>query len=184
MELEQRIEELEREVKTLKEEIQKTLVEIEKNLPSKVNTPQRWEKRAWLLALLNIILAIVLFTNIYLYLPGSQLPFALAPALETWLRAGWVALAFIWLLLQMYPLVLLLEQDDPTWQRMTWRNAITFMRARPVWLLFITVIVLGVAVLNTVMPAAWLFVALVLLIGVGVWIVLAIVELLRRRVRA
>ena len=67
MELEQRIETLESEVEILKGEIRRTLLDVQKSLPERPASPSRWRKRAWGLALLNLLLAIVLFTNIRFY---------------------------------------------------------------------------------------------------------------------
>jgi len=164
--MQQRIDALEREVKTLKGEIQHTLVEIQKNLPERNTTAARWQKKAWLLAIVNMFIAIVLFSNIYLYLPGS-LPWTMDPTIAVFLRAFWIALAFVWLVLQLYPLALLLEQQDPEWQELAWRNAAGFFRNRPDVLVLLTVVVLLVALVNTVIPAAWLVIALMLLLVAG-----------------
>ena len=123
MELEPRVEKLEREVETLRSDIEGTLIAIRESLPEKPTVASRWQKKAWVMALINILMAVALFTNVYLYLPGT-LPFAIEPTLLFWLRAFWVALAFIWLLLQMYPLALLLEQEDQQWQGVVWRSAL------------------------------------------------------------
>ncbi|MBI5302716.1 MAG: hypothetical protein HY868_11305 [Chloroflexi bacterium] len=163
--MQQRIAALEHEVKTLKRDIQKTLVEIQHALPEKTAASARWQKKAWLLAIVNMLLAIVLFSNIYLYLPGGL--FLEDATLALFLRAFWLALAFVWLLLQMYPLVLLLEQEDPEWQNIAWRNALSFVRNRPDMLIGLTVVVLIVAVVNSLLPSAWLIVALILLVLAG-----------------
>jgi hypothetical protein len=178
--LENRVQELEREVKTLKLEISKTLFDIRESLPEKPRSTLQWQKKAWILALLNTLLAATLFANIYFYLPGN-LPAEISPALAGWLRALWIALAFIWLFLQLYPLILLLEQEDAAWQGVVQRNAISFVRAHPGFWVAVTFIVLVVALINMVMPAAWLIVALVILVGAGAWTILAIIELIRHR---
>ncbi|MBI5029682.1 MAG: hypothetical protein HZB51_04090 [Chloroflexi bacterium] len=165
MEQEKRIQALEEEVKNLKLEIGRTLLEIQKTLPEKPNAPMRWEKKAWVLALLNLLLAVVLFTNIYIYIPGNPLS-EINPTLTGWLRALWVALAFIWLLLQMYPLALLLEQEDRQWRGVVWRNALGFFRDRPGLLVLATLVVLVIALIDTIMPVVWVMLALVLLIVV------------------
>jgi len=107
VELQHRVETLEHEMEVLKGEIRGTLLDVQQNLSQKPATPSRWEKRAWGLALLNILLAVTLFTNIRFY--TSDTPFGIGSPLSTWLRAFWVALAFVWLILQMYPLALLLD---------------------------------------------------------------------------
>jgi hypothetical protein len=180
MELEQRVEELELEMKALKLDIQKTLIEIRDALPEKPSAPARWQKKAWVLALINMLLAVVLFTNMYLYLPGTM-PFEINPTLTAWLRALWLAIAFIWLLLQMYPLALLLEQEDSQWQGVVWRNTTAFIRARPGSMVVLTLAVLVVAIINTAIPAAWLIVALTLLIAIGSIAMRSLLELFRER---
>jgi hypothetical protein len=183
MEMEQRIETLELEVKTLKNEINKTLVEIQATLPEKPVNPSRWQRKAWALALLNMLVAVTLFTNIYLYLPGSA-PFYINPALEAWLRAFWIAVAFMWLLLQMYPLAMLLEQEDHQLQGIVWRNATGYLSAHPGLILGLTLVVLGVALVNSVFPALWFVVGLVLLIIAGAVAAQRLLELYREQTHA
>ncbi len=178
MEVEQRIQILEAEVKTLKEEIQKTLVEIQASLPDKSTPSTKWEKKAWVLALLNILLAVVLFTNISFF-TSDRAAMGLDPTVVSWVRALWVAIAFVWLLLQMYPLALLLEQEDRQWQGVVWRNATMFLRARPGLWVLLTLVVLVVAIINTIVPAAWLIVALALLVAVASIVLRNMLELLR-----
>ncbi len=183
MELEQRVKALEDQVHTLKNEIQGTLADIRVALPEKPATPARWQGKAWLLALLNMLLAVMLFTNIYLYIPTAT-PFAMSLVLRSWLRAFWIAVAFAWLLLQMYPLALLLEQENQQWQGLVWRNAVVFLRAHPGLILGLTLVVLVMALLNAVFPAVWFVVGLVLLaavVGLAVW---RLVELYLNQVRA
>lgn len=182
MEQEERIRALEDEVKNLKLEIGRTLVEIQKTLPEKTSAPIRWEKKAWILALLNILLAVVLFTNIYIYIPGNIVS-ELNPTLAGWLRALWVAVAFVWLLLQMYPLALLLEQEDRQWRGVVWRNALGFFRERPGLLVVLTLVVLVAALIETIMPVAWVMIALVLLIVVASVAVQNVLAALRTRSR-
>jgi hypothetical protein len=180
MELDERVGQLELEMKALKVDIQKTLVEIRDALPERQTTSTRWQKKAWVLALVNMMLAVVLFTNMYLYLPGNM-PIELNPALTAWLRALWLAIAFIWLLLQLYPLALLLEQEDPEWQGVLWRNTNAFVRARPGFLVALTLAVLVIAVVNEALPAAWLLVDLALLLVIGGIAGRNLIELVRRQ---
>jgi hypothetical protein len=178
MELEDRVASLERDVHLLKEEIQRTLADIQATLPEKPATPARWQKKAWVLALLNMLLAMALFTNIYLYLPDNS-PFNLNPAIATWLRAFWIVMAFIWLILQLYPLALLLEQEDQQWQGVVWRNARAYLRARPGMFALLTLLVLLVAIVDSIFPAVWFVIAFVLLIVAAAAATQAIFKLLR-----
>jgi hypothetical protein len=164
--MQQRIEALELEIKILKGEIQRTLVEIQKNLPERSGSVARWQNKAWILAIVNMLIAIVLFSNIYLYVPGN-LPLAMDPTIAVLLRAFWMALAFVWLILQLYPLALLLEQQDPEWQNLAWRNAVSLFRNRPDLLVLMTGVILLVALINSVIPAAWLLLAVILLLLAG-----------------
>ncbi|MBI3915152.1 MAG: hypothetical protein HY327_13325 [Chloroflexi bacterium] len=161
MELEQRIQALEREVGILKSDVQSTLLSIRASLPEKKTHLPAWQKKAWALALVNVLLAVVLFSNIYLYLPG--MPAEMDAWLVVWLRAFWIALAFVWLLAQMYPLLLLLAEDNAEWRAVGWRNAGAFLRARPGLMVLLTLVVFVISLVNAIFPAAWLFAALALL---------------------
>jgi hypothetical protein len=182
MEQEERLAALEREVRLLKEEIQQTLIDIQQTLPDRPTPPARWQKKAWLLALLNILLAVALFTNIYLYLPENS-PFTLNPTLATWLRAFWIAMAFMWLILQLYPLALLLEQDDQQWQGIVWRNARSYLRAKPGTIVLLTGVVLLVAIVESIFPAIWLVVAFSLLVVVAAMALQGLLKVFRAQSR-
>jgi hypothetical protein len=158
-----RIGKLEREMQILKDEIAQTLCELQATLPERTNDTRRWQKNAWMLALLNVLMAVVLFANVGLYVPNGMNVLGLNPLVYEWLHALWLAIAFVWLLLQMYPLALLLEQEDVQWQGIVWRNATAFFRSKPSWLLLVTMLILVIAVINTVIPAVWLIIAIVLL---------------------
>ena len=183
MELEQRIEELERELKSLKLDIAKTLVEIQANLPAQPRAAPRWQSKAWILALVNLLIAVVLFTNIYLYVPGSA-PLNLSPTMLSWLHAFWLALAFVWLLLQLYPMALLFEEEDREWQGVVWRNLRGFARARAGLLVALTLVVLIVGIINSFVPALWLIVALALLLAVASIAARNMLDLLRKQAGA
>ncbi len=164
MELEERVGALEREVGSLKLEIQRTLVEIRASLPEKQATTIRWHQRAWVLALVNLLIAVALFSNVYLYLPRYA-PFDGSPELLMWFRAFWLAVAFIWLLLQLYPLALLLEQEDRRWQGVVLRNGMQFLRARPGSVVVVTLILLVIGLINSFLPAIWLVIVLACLLA-------------------
>jgi cation transport ATPase len=181
MDTEQRISQLEHEVKILKSEIETTLKELEADLPEKNNLARRWQKNAWVLALLNLLMAVVLFTNLHFYVSGATGPLDLNPVVYAWLRALWLAMAFIWLLLQLYPLALLLEQEDAQWQGVVWRNATALFRVQPGMLVLMTLAILIIAIINTVMPAAWLIIALALLVTIASIALRKMIDLYRAR---
>ncbi len=180
MEVEQRIEALEEEVRTLKLDISRTLVEIRDNLPEQSAPAAKWEKKAWLLALVNILLAIVLFTNVAFFTSDGAV-FGLNPTMSALIRGLWVALAFIWLLLQMYPLALLLGQEDQQWKGVVWRNALAFLRGRPSFWMLLTLIVLVVAIVDTAVPATWLIIAIALLVAVASFALRNMLELFQKQ---
>ncbi len=177
VELEQRVETLEREVETLKGEIRGTLLDVRASLSEKPPSPARWRDRAWVLALLNVLLAIVLFTNIRFYTPGD------GSLLSPWLQAFWVALAFVWLLLQMYPLALLLDQEEEQAREVAWRNAAAIFASSPGLTLALTLVVLVVAVISALFPSLWLVLMVALLAVVCVNAVGHLVRLRRQRAR-
>ena len=181
MELEQRVEALERELRILKGEIRGTLLDVQESLAEKPASPSRWRKRAWVLALLNLLLSIVLFTNIRLYTPDP------APGgdslVDPWLQAFWVALAFVWLLLQMYPLALLLDQEEPVARDAAWRNAGALFRSNPGLTLALTLVVLVVAVASVLFPSLWFILTLALLAVVCFNAAGPLLRLCRQRMR-
>ena len=181
MELERRVETLERELRILKGEIRGTLLDVQESLAEKPANPSRWRKRAWVLALLNLLLSIVLFTNIRLYTPDP------APGggslVDPWLQAFWVALAFVWLLLQMYPLALLLEQEEPVARDAAWRNAGALFRSNPGLTLALTVVVLVVAVASVLFPSLWFVLTVALLAVVCLNAAGPLLRLCRERMR-
>lgn len=167
MELEDRVDKLEREMEVLKTEVQRTLLAVQESLERKSAGPSRsrWQKRAWVLALLNMLIAIILFTNIRFYALGGA-PFDMGPTLGSWLRAFWVALAFLWMILQMYPLALLLEQEEQPLHGVALRNAVKLLTANPGYTILLTLLVLIVAVISSFFPVLWFVVILALLVVV------------------
>jgi uncharacterized membrane protein YesL len=133
--------------------------------------------KAWGLALLNILMFIIVSTNLWFYVPGNT-PFDLHPTLSllmrsAWLavaflwlahptlsllmRSAWLAVAFLWLAAQMYPLALLLEQEDQRLRTILRNTAVIFI-ANPGFTLVLAVLLLIVVVISTLLPMMWLLV--------------------------
>jgi hypothetical protein len=163
MELEHRVEKIEREVGVLKRDLQGTLLEIQRSMSRRPADPSRWRKRAWVLALLNMLLAITLFTNVRFYTPDPSSSGA-SPLLSPWLRALWETLAFLWLILQMYPLALLLGQEEEQLQDVAWRNAAALFTSNPGLALALGMVVLLLSIVSVLFPSLWL-VGMVVLFG-------------------
>lgn len=158
MELEQRVETLEHEMDSLRSDIRRNLLVIRDELGEESVGARGWQRRAWVLALLNMLVATTLFINSYLCTPDNT-PFEVSPASMLWLRASWVVMAFLWLILQMYPLALLLEQENRG-LRATLRKAVVLFVDRPGLTVVLILLVLAVAAISVLLPALWLLVVL------------------------
>jgi len=119
---------------------------------------RRYFWKAWGLALLNILLAVVLLTNVRFYAPDSA-PFNVSPTLSLWIRALFLGVALLWLIVQMYPMALLLEQADQR-LRVALRNAAVLSAANPGFTVALAVILLLVATISTLFPVLWVIVTL------------------------
>lgn len=166
MELEERIKNLEKQVNALNTEIRDTLSEISKTLPEKPVRPSNWNRTAWVLALVNLLMAVLLLDNSILFAPLAR-AFAPSPLLTAWFQSLWLVFAFLWLLFQLYPLALLLMQEEHEWKTVSWRNAVRVVSARPGFMAVVTCLILVMVLINAVLPAAWLIIALILLVAIA-----------------
>ena len=163
--LEQRIEELEAEVDLLTHEIQQTLMLVQARLDETPKRRNRWRQQAWVIALLNMLLAIVLFVNIHYYQP-NEAPLGVSEVWVPWLQGFWLVLAFVWLVLQLYPLALLLEAEEEPLRDIAWRNAGRLFAQNPALGILATAFVLIVAIVSVLFPTLWLVLMFMLLVGV------------------
>ena len=183
MELEHRVKTLEHELDNLKSEIRRMLLGIQESLSEEPVGASGWRKRAWGLALLNILAAITLFTNVHFYTPGN-VSIEISPTLSPWLRALWVAVAFLWLILQMYPLALLLAQEEQRLRGWALRNAIALLTANPGFTVVLALSVLIVALVSVLFPALWFLPTFVLFVFVCSKAVQSLLVLYRQRTQA
>ncbi len=119
---------------------------------------RRYFWKAWGLALLNILVAAIVLSNIRFY-ASDIAPFEIGPTLSLWIRAFFAAAAFLWLVIQMYPVALLLEQEDQR-LRVALRNAAVLFVANPGFTLVLALLLLMVAVISTFFPVLWFLVTL------------------------
>jgi len=124
-----------------------------------------WDE-LFLLALMNIVtvllaIPVVTLPNIRFYTAGNA-PFAINPTVSLWIRAFWVAVGFLWLILQMYPMALLLEQEDQR-LRVALRNTGVLFIANPGFTLVLALLLLIVGVISTFLPMLWFLVTPALL---------------------
>ena len=138
--------------------------------------------KAWKLALLDILVAVIVFTNIRFYTPGIA-PFEISPTLSLWLQALFVGIASLWLVIQVYPMALLLEQEDQR-LRVALRNAAVLFVANPGFTIVLVVLLLVVAAVSTVFPVLWFVVTIALFAVVCNKAVLYLLEVYRERARA
>ncbi|MDY7078629.1 MAG: hypothetical protein SXV54_17070 [Chloroflexota bacterium] len=122
---------------------------------------RRYFWKAWGLALLNILVAIITFTNVRFYTSGVA-PFEINPGLGTWIGGFFLGMAFLWLISQMYPMAALLEQEDQRLQ-MALRNAAVLFFTNPGFTLVLGVLLLIVAAVSTFFPLFWPLITLALL---------------------
>ena len=179
MDLENRVEALERETATLKTEIRETLLNVQGTLLGKRADSSQWRQRAWVLSMLNLLLAIALFANMRFYGPDNSSTGG--SLLQLWLKALWAALAFLWLLLQMYPLALLLDQEEASAREAAWHNTAKFFISNPALTLALTLLVSVLAIVSALFPSLWLVVVVALFATVCVNAVTHTVRLYRKR---
>ncbi len=117
---------------------------------------RRYAGPAWGLALLNLLVILVLLTNLRFYTPGL-VPFDLHPALSLGIRGVVISLLALWSLVQLYPLALLLEQEDRR-LRVALRNAAVLFVTNPLFTAALGLLLLGVAVVSTALVLPWVLV--------------------------
>jgi uncharacterized membrane protein YesL len=143
---------------------------------------RRYFWKAWGLALLNILVGFIVLTNLWFYAPGN-VPFELSSTLSTWIRAFFVAMALLWLTIQVYLLALLLEQEDQR-LRVALRNAAVLLVASPGFTLVLVLLLLIVAVISTFIPVLWFLATPALFAVVCNKAVLYLLEPYRERAQA
>ena len=143
---------------------------------------RRYLWKAWGFALLNVVVLVVLFANFRFYAPGTA-PFSIDPNLSIWIRALFAGVALLWLVVQMYPMALLLEQvDQRLWVAL--RNAVVLLVASPGFTIVLVLLLLIVAVISTAFPVLWVLTSLALLAVVCNQAVLHLLEPFREQARA
>jgi uncharacterized membrane protein YesL len=117
--------------------------------------------KAWGLALMNLVIIGTLVINLRFYAPGVA-PFEINENLSFLIRAFWLSLTIVWVVLQMYPLALLLEQSDQR-LRVALRNGFVLLFAHPGFSLVLLILILIVSAVSTLIPALWALVSLAFL---------------------
>jgi len=143
---------------------------------------RRYFWKAWGLALLNILVGIIVLTNVLFYAPAN-VPFEISPTVSFWIQALFLGVTFVWLIIQLYPMALLLEQEDQR-LRVALRNAAVLFVVNLGFTIVLGLLLLVVAAISTVFPPLWLLVTVALLAVVCNKAVLHLLESYRERARA
>lgn len=142
---------------------------------------RRYFLKAWGLALLNILVIVTAIFNIRFYTPGIG-PLEISDTLSTWIGGFFTAVAFLWLVFQLYPMAALLEQEDQR-LRVALRNSAVLFVTSPGFTIVLALLLLLVAVVSTFFVILWV-VALALFAVVCNKAVLHLLEPHRERIRA
>jgi len=122
---------------------------------------KRYFWKSWAIALTDIVVGLLLYINFRFYAPGTP-PFNVSGNVSVWIRTFLVFVGGLWLLLQMYVLAMLLEQEVQR-LRLAFRNAAILMFSSPGFTLLLGIIVLALSAVSTLVPALWAMVTLALL---------------------
>jgi hypothetical protein len=100
--------------------------------------------KAWVLTVINILGFAIAFVNLWFFVTSDAL-FETGTALSLAIAAFWLAMGFLWLVFQMYPLALLMEQEDQR-LRTALRNAAVLLIANPGFSVLLALLLLSLAV--------------------------------------
>jgi uncharacterized membrane protein YesL len=117
---------------------------------------RRYFLKSWGLALINILILVIILTNIWFYGPTNN-PLSISEKITPWLQGFFIVVGLLWLIYQMYPLAMLLEQTD---QRLhiALRNSFILVIANPLFTLVLAVFILVVVAVSTYLVAPWILV--------------------------
>jgi hypothetical protein len=142
---------------------------------------RRYFWRAWLLALLNILVAVIVATNTWFYRPEVA-PFEINPTLSTWIGGMFVGMGVLWTALQMYVWAVLLEQEDQR-LRLALRNAVILFIANPGFTIVLFLLLLAVAAASCLVVLPWILVTLAFFAVVCNKVVIHLLEPFRERMQ-
>lgn len=114
---------------------------------------RRYFLKAWGLALLNILVIVIVFTNVRFYTPEIA-PFEIGDTLSMWVRGFFLAMGFLWLIVQLYPMATLLEQEDQR-LRVALRNSAVLFITNPGFSIVLALLLLLVTIVSTFLVIPW-----------------------------
>jgi hypothetical protein len=110
------------------------------------------------LALINVLVLAILLSNIWFYTPGNN-PLNLAANVNSAIQIAFILLTIMWLVYQMYPLAMLLEQKDQR-LRTTLRNTGVLFITRPGFNILLALMLAIVIAVSTYLLVPWFVVTL------------------------
>jgi uncharacterized membrane protein YesL len=115
-----------------------------------------WKSLA--MALINLFVLAILGANIWFYAPGNN-PLGLDSGLSMAIQIFFVIMIALWLIYQMYPMAMLLEQTDQR-LRTAFRNAGVLLITRPGFAILLGLALAVVLAISTYLIVLWLLVTL------------------------
>jgi hypothetical protein len=119
---------------------------------------RRYFLKAWALALLNILVILMVITNVRFYTPGVA-PFDISLDVSRWIRGLFIAAGFLWVAAQMYPMAMLLEQEDQR-LRVALRNTAVLFFTNPGFTIVLLILLVVIAVISTLLTIPWILITL------------------------
>ncbi|MFL7793854.1 MAG: hypothetical protein AB8I69_17045 [Anaerolineae bacterium] len=114
---------------------------------------RRYSWKSLGLALISILILAILGANIWFYAPGNN-PWEIDPGLSLAIRIFFAILTALWLVYQMYPMAMLLEQTDQR-VRTALRNAGVLILTRPGFSILLALILAITIAISTYLVIPW-----------------------------
>lgn len=143
---------------------------------------RRYFLKSWGLALINILVLGIILTNIWFYEPVNN-PLNISEKIAPWIQGLFISVGLFWLIYQMYPLAMLLEQTDQR-LRVALRNSFILIVANPLFTLVLAVFLLIIIALSTYLVVLWILITWALIAVVINKAVKHMLKPYRERIRA
>jgi uncharacterized membrane protein YesL len=115
-----------------------------------------WKSLA--LALINVVVLAILAVNVWFYAPGNN-PLGLDSGLSLAIQLFFVFLIALWLVYQMYPMAMLLEQTDQR-VRLALRNAGVLLISRPGFGILLALALAVIIAISNPLVVPWFLITL------------------------
>ena len=119
---------------------------------------RRYFWKSLVLAFVNILVLAILGANVWFYAPGNN-PWGLDSGLSMAIQIFFAIMIGVWLIYQMYPLAMLLEQTDQR-LRTAFRNAGVLLITRPGFAILIGLALAVVIAISTYFIILWFLITL------------------------